>query len=71
MSQGPADSRAIPEETRRVAQAAFPAGNRYMHMRDELGTLFEAADFGVLYARVGQPGISAWRLLLVTVMQFM
>jgi transposase len=25
----------------------------------------------VLYARVGQPGISAWRLVLVTVMQFM
>ena len=29
----------IPEETARVARAAFPKGNRYMTMRDELGVI--------------------------------
>ena len=33
----------IPEETVRVANAAFPKGNPYMKMRDLLGTLFEDA----------------------------
>jgi transposase len=60
----------IPEETRRVAQAVCPDGNVYMRMRDELGLLFERAEFDKLYARVGQPGLSAWRLTLVTIMQF-
>ncbi len=61
MSQGPAAKAMIPEETSRVAHAAFPAGNRYMHMRDEVGLRFEDVDFRVLDARVGQPGIPAWR----------
>lgn len=60
----------IPEETRRVAQAVCPDGNIYMRMRDELGNMFEQAEFRRLYARVGQPGVSAWRLTLITVMQF-
>ncbi len=60
----------IPEETRRVAQAVCPKGNVYMQMRDELGMLFEQAEFDKLYARVGQPGVSAWRLTLITIMQF-
>lgn len=71
MSQGPANQGTIPEATRRVAQAAFPDGNRYMQIRDELGTLFGEADWNVMYDRVGQPGICAWCLMLVTVMQFM
>jgi transposase len=60
----------IPEETRRVAKAICPKGNVYMRMRDELGVLFEQAEFRKLYARVGQPGLSAWRLTLITIMQF-
>lgn len=32
---------AIPEETIRVACAAFPHGNIYLTMRDQLGTLYE------------------------------
>ncbi|MHC5746302.1 MAG: hypothetical protein ACYTXT_31300 [Nostoc sp.] len=31
----------IPEETVRVARAAFPKGNLYMTMRDEIGTLYK------------------------------
>jgi transposase len=60
----------IPEETRRVAQAVCPQGNVYMRMRDELGNWFAQAEFRKLYARVGQPGMSAWRLTLITIMQF-
>ena len=38
----------IPEETRRVAQAAFPRPSRFMQMRDQLGTLYADAAFGAL-----------------------
>jgi transposase len=31
----------VPEETARIAQAGFPKGNRYMRMRDEMGTFYE------------------------------
>ena len=33
----------IPEETARVAQAAFPHGHIYMQMRDELGPIYDNA----------------------------
>jgi len=61
----------IPEETRRVVKQAFPKGNRYIRLRDELGTVFRDEDFEELYAERGQPGWSPWRLALVTVMQYM
>ena len=61
----------VPEQTKRVAQAAFPRGNRYMQMRDELGTLFTDSDFVALYPRRGQPGVAPWRLALVSVFQFL
>lgn len=31
---------AIPPMTRRIARQAFPKGNVYMKMRDELGTIY-------------------------------
>ena len=60
----------VPEQTQRVARAAFPKGNFYLRMRDELGTPFTDQDFVALYPKRGQPGIAPWRLALVTVMQF-
>jgi transposase len=60
----------IPEETVRVAKAAFRKGNRYMQMRDELGTLYEDEQFADLFPNVGRLAESPWRLALVTVMQF-
>jgi transposase len=60
----------IPEETRRVAQAAFPRPSRFMQMRDRLGTIYDDAAFGALYPPRGQPAEAPWRLALVTVMQF-
>lgn len=60
----------VPEETAKVAKAAFRKGNRYMQMRDELGTLFNDDQFADLFPNVGQLAESPWRLALVTVMQF-
>jgi transposase len=60
----------VPEETIKVAKAAFRKGNRYMQMRDELGTLFSDEQFSDLFPNVGQLAESPWRLALVTVMQF-
>lgn len=59
-----------PEETVKVAKAAFRKGNRYMQMRDELGTLFDDEQFADLFPNVGQLAESPWRLALVTIMQF-
>jgi transposase len=61
----------IPEETRRVAQAAFPKGNVYMTMRDKLGPLFNDADFAALFDWRGQSGVSPALLAMVTLMQYM
>jgi transposase len=60
----------VPEMTKNVAQAAFPKGNLYMQMRDELGSIYTDDLFVELYSDEGQPGWSPWRLALVTVMQF-
>jgi len=69
MSLRPELFQEVPEETARIAQAAFPKGNVYMQMRDELGVLYEDSDFANLFARVGQPAEAPWRLVLV--MQFL
>src|SRR5499427_4446039 len=60
----------VPEETARVAWAAFPKGHPYLTFRDALGTIFQDEDFAPLYAHTGQPGFTPWRLALVTLMQF-
>jgi transposase len=60
----------VPEETARVARAAFPKGHPYLTLRDALGTIFQDDDFIDLYSHEGQPGLAAWRLALVTIMQF-
>jgi transposase len=60
----------IPEETKRVAEAAFAKGNVYVQMRDALGAIYSDDLFTELYAQEGQPAFSPWRLALVTVMQF-
>jgi transposase len=60
----------VPEETARVARAAFPKGHPYLTFREALGTIFQDEDFASLYAPTGQPGFTPWRLALVTLMQF-
>lgn len=71
MSLKPSLIESVPKETARIARAAFPKGNLYISMRDELGTLFEDADFTALYPKRGQPAFAPWRLALITVMQFL
>ncbi len=60
----------VPDDTARVAQAAFPRGNFYVLLRERLGAMFADADFVDLYPRLGQPAYAPWRLALVTLMQF-
>jgi transposase len=70
MSMRPKPIGPVPEDTARVARAAFPKGNPYMHMRDVLGTIYDDADFAELFEVRGRPAIAPWRLALVTLMQF-
>ena len=70
MSLKPQPISPIPEQTARVARVAFPKGNTFMQMRDELCVLWEDEDFSDLFPKRGQPALTPWRLALVTVMQF-
>ena len=70
MSIQPAPIDPVPDETRRVARAAFAKGNPYLTLRDQLGTIFQDDHFADLYPDTGQPGLSPWRLAWVTVLQF-
>ncbi len=48
----------VPEETARVARAAFPKGNNlYMRMRDQLGSIFNNQQFAPLFSTTGQPAL--------------
>lgn len=70
MSLRPGPVPPVPAETARVARAAFPGGNVYLRMRDELGTVFDDAQFSRLFPARGRPAEAPWRLALVTVFQF-
>src|SRR3712207_5500750 len=70
MSLKPSPIAPVPEETARIARAAFRKGNVLLKLRDELGAIFADADFADLFPRRGQPGLAPWRLALVTLLQF-
>ncbi|GAC1359853.1 MAG: hypothetical protein NVSMB38_43680 [Ktedonobacteraceae bacterium] len=55
MSLKPQAISLVPEETARIARAAYPKGNVYMHMRDALGSIYEDASFASLFPNNGQP----------------
>jgi transposase len=59
-----------PDDTARIARAAFPRSNPYLLLRDRLGPVFDDAGFADLYPRRGQPAYTPWRLALVTLLQF-
>src|SRR5256885_2936236 len=61
----------IPEETIRVARAAYPHGNTLMKMRDALGTIYQDQSFASLFPHNGRTVEAPWRLALITVLQFM
>lgn len=61
----------VPQETARVARAAYPKGNLYMQMRDVLGSIYTDEDFVDLFPKEGQPAEAPWRLALITMLQFL
>ncbi|HEX6479310.1 MAG TPA: hypothetical protein VF043_10725 [Ktedonobacteraceae bacterium] len=71
MSLHPQKIGAIPEETARIAKACFPKGNRYMRLRETLGTIFEDSEFADLFPARGKPAEAPWRLGLVCLVQYM
>ena len=71
MSLHPQPIPPVPEDTSKVAQAAFAKGNLYLRLRDELGVFYSDCDFDNLYSIYGQPGYAPWRLAMVLVMQFL
>ena len=60
----------VPDDTARVARAAFRRGNPCLLLRDRLGVMFDDAGFADLYPKRGQPAYAPWRLALVTLLQF-
>ena len=57
MSLRPQPIGSIPEQTARVAHAAFPKGHPYLTLRDHLGTIFQDEDFATLFPAWGSPGL--------------
>jgi transposase len=70
MSLHPQPVPAIPEQTSRVAHAAFPRDHVYLRMRDEFGSIFADDEFADLFPQRGQPAEAPWRLALVTILQY-
>lgn len=70
MSLRPQPFHPVPEETARVARAAFPHGHPYLMLRDEFDTFFHDEQFASLFPKRGQPAEAPWRLALVTILQF-
>src|SRR5947199_4578347 len=61
---------AVPDDTARVVQAAFPTGHPYLTLANELGSLFTDEQFAALFPTHGQPALAPWRLALVSILQF-
>jgi len=57
MSLHPQPITPVPEQTARVAHAAFPKGHPYLTLRDHLGTIFQDEDFATLFPAWGYPGL--------------
>jgi transposase len=70
VSLKPTPFQPVPEETVRIARAAFRKGNPLLKLRDELDAIFADADFTDLFPKLGRPGLPPWRLALVTLLQF-
>ena len=61
----------VPEETARVARAAFPKGTVAMWMHDHLGAFVRDIDLDRAYCLRGRPVEAPWRMVVVTVLQYM
>src|ERR687893_268057 len=70
MSLRPQVIHVVPEETARVARAAFPKGTIDTRMYDALGSIFAEQQFADLFPKRGQAAEAPVRLALATIMQF-
>ena len=63
MSLHPEPIGPVPEETARIARAAFAKGNPYLSLRDELGLFYTDAQSADLFPTRGSPRKhpGAWR----------
>jgi transposase len=66
----PQSAYSIPEETRRVAHAAFPKGTLGLRIAEELGPLYRDDQFADLFPIRGQPAASPARLAMASVLQY-
>ena len=71
MSLQPKLDYTVPEQTARIAKAAFPKATLCMKIYDQLGTIFSDQDFVDIFARRGQRAQAPFRLALVTILQFL
>ena len=71
MSLHPQLNYSVPDETARIARAAFPKGSLCLRLYDELGTIFQDQDFADLFPQLGQPAQAPFRLALITILQFL
>src|SRR5260370_8583159 len=70
MTLQPQHEFSIPEETARVARAAYPKGNIYMKMRDAFGTIYQDESFAHFFPQNGGHVEAPWREAFITVVQF-
>jgi transposase len=70
VSMQPQQGVEIPEETARVARAAFRKGSLAMSARDELGEVFTDEQFTEAFGTRGAPAESPGALALVTALQY-
>jgi len=69
MSLQPTPTYVVPDQTARVAKAAFPKGTLCLQLYDHLGTTFQDQNFAELFPQRGQPAAAPFRLALVTILQ--
>ena len=60
----------IPEETIRVAKAAFPKGSPAIIIRDKIGVIYKNDEFRHLFSHRGKPAEAPGNLALVMVLQY-
>ena len=70
MSLQPRTAFQIPEETQRIARAAFPQSALCLRIADALGPVYGDEQFADLFPRRGQPAETPGRLAWITVLQF-
>src|SRR5258708_21409090 len=61
----------IPEETVRIARAAYPKGNPYLKLRDALGTIYQDQAFAHLFPDNGRPPQAPCSLAFPTLLPFL